>query len=218
MAAGDIQANDDDIFLHLLLSSPPLRILHISRTMNYFWPPTRPQAQWISVGPLAQFPDVGADEGNLIQPRACNAKKLPGCRIFVVPKTDPSNAAEIAIPPGAATSPSEGQDLKDQVVVFRYRDKVHAVDHQCPHNAYPLSNGTPFDIEDFGVVLSTGLTCPKHGWSFDVFTGQSDRGLYKLPVWEVQLRDVDGNPWSGSLTNSPPHGQTVWVRRRQRIG
>ncbi|KAM3512406.1 hypothetical protein MY11210_003972 [Beauveria gryllotalpidicola] len=210
--------------------------------MNYFWPPTRPQAQWIFVGPLAQFPDVGGDDGNLIQPRACNAKSLPGCRILVVPKTDPSHAAEIAIPPGAATSPSEGQDLKDQVVVFRYRDKVHAVDHvriqsetklvfcrssanslspspqQCPHNAYPLSNGTPFDIEDFGIVLSTGLTCPKHGWSFDIFTGQSDRGLYKLPVWEVQLRDVDGNPWSGSLANSPPDGQTVWVRRRQRIG
>ncbi len=97
--------------------------------MNYFWPPTRPDAQWVSVGPLAQFPDVAADDGNLIQPRACDAKSQPGCRILVVPKSDPSHSAEIAIPAGAATSPSEGQDLKDQVVVFRYRDKVHAVDH-----------------------------------------------------------------------------------------
>ncbi|EGX88741.1 Rieske [Cordyceps militaris CM01] len=189
--------------------------------MSHLWSQARPDAQWVPVGPLAHFPDVGAEDGNLIQPRNCEAdaaKSLPGCRILLIPKTDPSQAAEIAIPPGAATSPSEGQDLKDQVVVFRYRDKVHALDHQCPHNAYPLSNGTPFDIEDFGVILSAGLTCPKHGWSFDLFTGQSDRGLYKLPVWEVQLRDVDGNPWSGSLRGNPPDGQTVWVRRRQRIG
>ncbi|KAJ4159805.1 uncharacterized protein LMH87_007746 [Akanthomyces muscarius] len=199
-----------------IVTLPPKKDL---RAMNYFWPPTRPDAQWVSVGPLAQFPDVAADDGNLIQPRACDAKSQPGCRILVVPKSDPSHSAEIAIPAGAATSPSEGQDLKDQVVVFRYRDKVHAVDHQCPHNAYPLSNGTPFDIEDFGVVLSAGLTCPKHGWSFDLFTGQSDRGLYKLPVWEVQLRDVHGNPLSGSLRgNDPPDGKTVWVRRRQKIG
>ncbi|KAJ6786583.1 hypothetical protein PWT90_11051 [Aphanocladium album] len=206
--------------------------------MNYIWPPARPEAQWVPVGPLAKFPDVGADDGNLIQPRACDAEKLPGCRIVVVPKADPAKASGIAIPAGAVTSPSEGEDLKDQVVVFRYRDKVHAVDHappctniglsrltvshlplqQCPHNAYPLSNGTPFDIEDFGVVLSAGLTCPKHGWSFDLFTGQSDRGLYKLPVWEVQLRDAGGSPWSGSLRSETPDGTTVWVRRRQRIG
>ncbi|TQV92727.1 hypothetical protein V2A60_009192 [Cordyceps javanica] len=188
--------------------------------MSYFRPLMRPEAQWVPVGPLAQFPDVGVDDGNLIQSRTCNAKKSqPGCRIFLVPKTDPSQVTEIAIPAGAATSPSEGQDLKDQVVVFRYRGKVHALDHQCPHNAYPLSNGTPFDIEDFGVVLSAGLTCPKHGWSFDIFTGQSDRGLYKLPVWEVQLRDIQGIPWSGTLTDGPlDHGQTVWVRRRQKMG
>ncbi len=101
--------------------------------MNSFWPPTRPDAQWVSVGPLAQFPDVAADQGNLIQPRACDAKSLPGCRILVVPKSDPSQAAEIAIPAGAATSPTEGQDLKDQVVVFRYRDKMHALDHVSSH-------------------------------------------------------------------------------------
>ena len=105
--------------------------LHL-QTMNYFWPgSSRPEAQWIAVGPLAQFPDVGQDDGNLIQPRACDAVKQPGCRILHVPKTDPLQASEIAIPAGAATSPSEGEDLKDQVVVFRYRDKIHAVDHVC---------------------------------------------------------------------------------------
>lgn len=101
----------------------------LTPAMNYFWPPTRPDAQWVLVGPLAHFPDVADDDGNLIQPRACDAQRLPGCRIMVVPKTDPAQASEILIPAGAVTSPTEGEDLTDQVVVFRYRDKVHAVDH-----------------------------------------------------------------------------------------
>lgn len=45
---------------------------------------------------------------------------------------------------------------------------------------WPRTEGTPFDIEDFGVVLSAGITCPKHGWSFDLFTGRADRNNYML--------------------------------------
>lgn len=58
-------------------------------------------------------------------------------------------------------------------------------------------------------MLSAGITCPKHDWSFDIFSGQADRGKYKLKVWEVQLRDV-----KTSETNE----QEVLVRRKQRIG
>lgn len=59
----------------------------------------------------------------------------------------------------------------------------------------------PFDIEDFGVKLSAGITCPKHDWSFDLHTGRSDRGSYRLGVWETEVR-----------------GEEVWVRRKVRIG
>ncbi|KAJ5765960.1 uncharacterized protein N7511_003576 [Penicillium nucicola] len=112
-------------------------------------------------------------------------------------------------------------DLKDQVMVFKYKDKVHAIDHvshqkrledeadpkkQCPHSAFPLSQGSLFDIEDFGITLSTGITCPKHNWSFDIISGHADRGNYRLKVWEVQLRDCEGTD------------KEVWVRRKQRIG
>lgn len=84
--------------------------------------------------------------------------------------------------------------------------------------SYPLSNGTPFDIEDFGIVLSAGLTCPKHGWSFDIFSGMSDRGNYRLRIWEVQLRD--SKETTGTLAGARPElmGKTVWVRKKQRIG
>jgi nitrite reductase/ring-hydroxylating ferredoxin subunit len=58
-------------------------------------------------------------------------------------------------------------------------------------------------------VLSAGLTCPKHGWSFDLFSGRSDRGNYKLKIWEVQLREIDG---------AETGEKEVWVRRKPRIG
>lgn len=110
--------------------------------MNFLWPPLRPEAQWVPVGPLSQFPETGADDGNLISPRTCDAQRQPGCKILQVPKTSPSDASEVAIPIGAATSPSEGEDLKDQVVVFRYRDKVHAIDHVSDLRARTIHTST----------------------------------------------------------------------------
>ena len=85
---------------------------------------------------------------------------------------------------------------------------------QCPHSSFPLSQGNLFDIEDFGITLSAGITCPKHGWAFDIHSGVADRGNYKLKVWEVQLRDAKSS--TGGDAESPE--QEVWVRRKQRIG
>jgi nitrite reductase/ring-hydroxylating ferredoxin subunit len=88
-------------------------------------------------------------------------------------------------------------------MLFRYRNKIHAIDHNCPHRNYPLSRGSIYDIEDFGIVLSAGITCPGHGWAFDINTGQCSRGAYQLGVWETEIRPSD----SGE--------EEVWVRRRE---
>ena len=61
-------------------------------------------------------------------------------------------------------------------------------------------------------MLSAGVTCPKHGWSFDLFSGMGDRGAYKLKTWEVQLR-----PGKDALDGSTPD-EEVWVRKKQRMG
>lgn len=101
----------------------------------------------------------------------------------------------------------------------------HVALQKCPHASYPLSNGAPFDIEDFGIVLSAGLTCPKHGWSFDLFSGRADRGNYRLRLWDIQLRPigasspgkaVDGR--SAAAAGTPMQEHEVWVRRKQRMG
>ncbi|KAJ4341888.1 hypothetical protein N0V87_001553 [Didymella glomerata] len=169
---------------------------------NPFSRAPRGGAAWFNAGPVSSFPDIEADPGPVGQQRKCNDIFTPGCKVFHVPKGDATQASPVAI-----DGWKDGEtDTKDQVMVFRYGGNVAAVNHECPHSSYPLSNGTPFDIEDFGVKLSAGITCPKHDWSFDLHTGKSDRGSYKLAVWETQLRKSD----SGE--------EEVWVRRKQRIG
>jgi nitrite reductase/ring-hydroxylating ferredoxin subunit len=67
-----------------------------------------------------------------------------------------------------------------------------------------MTRSTLSDIEDFGVVLSTGITCPKHGWTFDLHTGEADVSRYKLGLYEVELRENgDGD-------------EQVWVRKKER--
>jgi nitrite reductase/ring-hydroxylating ferredoxin subunit len=52
-----------------------------------------------------------------------------------------------------------GQD----VALFMCRGKVIATNGQCPHAEGPLHEGE---------VEGTILTCPWHGWTFDLETGQ----------------------------------------------
>ncbi|TKA25603.1 hypothetical protein B0A50_05464 [Salinomyces thailandicus] len=125
----------------------------------------------------------------------------PPCRILPALSHTQSNGDE-----PHELSLQEAQDtvmLGAQILLFRYRGKVHAIDHSCPHASYPLSRGSLYDIEDFGIVLSAGVVCPKHGWSFDLHTGSSDRGKYQLGVYEVETRE-------GSK------GEEVWVRRKEK--
>ncbi|KAJ5628842.1 hypothetical protein N7490_011070 [Penicillium lividum] len=153
---------------------------------------------WHRVGLVSALPELENDDGYRMAPK---------CKAFSIPKdgsSDPKAPEEADL--------DSSIDLKDQVLVFKYKGKVHAVDHQCPHSSFPLSQGKLFDIEDFGIKLSTGLTCPKHGWSFDLFTGKGDRGNYNLKIWEIDLRE----PPSTEETSNDD--KEVWVRRKQRIG
>ncbi|EUC34946.1 hypothetical protein COCCADRAFT_35519 [Bipolaris zeicola 26-R-13] len=169
---------------------------------NPFLRPSRAQNAWFLAGLTSSYPNLD-DSMRVSEQRPCGGKFVPGCRVFHVPQDDSSKATEISIDDWK--DPDLGGNAKDQVMVFQYKGKFIAVNHECPHSSYPLSNGAPFDIEDFGVVLSSGIQCPKHDWSFDLHTGRSDRGSYKLQVWEVQQR-------------AGADGDEIWVRRKQRIG
>ncbi|MFN3661856.1 nitrite reductase small subunit NirD [Yoonia sp.] len=51
------------------------------------------------------------------------------------------------------------------VALFRTADdQVFALDDRCPHKGGPLSEG---------IVHGASVTCPLHGWVFDMTTGQA---------------------------------------------
>ncbi|KAI0025322.1 hypothetical protein F4780DRAFT_322649 [Xylariomycetidae sp. FL0641] len=187
-----------------------------------FIAPSRAGDAWFCVGPISSFPDI-TDSGaeSLYEPKPCQREdsSAPGCKVFHVPPKDSSQAQQIE---GEDMITHDGAALQDQVLVFRYKGKVHAIDNRCPHSSFPLSKGIPFDIEDFGIALSAGITCPKHGWSFDLFSGRADRSNYMLRRWEVQIRPPSGSEVqrNSGVVGGPAGGdeQEVWVRRKQRIG
>ncbi|KAB5525554.1 hypothetical protein GE09DRAFT_473998 [Coniochaeta sp. 2T2.1] len=170
--------------------------------MNFFRSASRPNTEWFPVGLASSFPDL------ISQPLICKGDKAPGCKVFHIPQEKPSAGEEVPID-------DVGVDMEDQVLVFQFRGKFHAIDHRCPHSSYPLSQGILFDVEDFGIALSAGIHCPKHNWSFDLFTGMSDRAAYRLTIWETQLREVDGEK-KDNASDKPD--KEVWVRRKPKVG
>ncbi|KAK8132074.1 hypothetical protein PG999_000247 [Apiospora kogelbergensis] len=194
---------------------------------------------WNFVGLASSFPNLDLDGKSVSERRSCNPKgSAPGCKVYLVPRASNTAGATEASEVDAAVP--DTTTLKDQVLVFQYKGKFHAVDNvsaaisapnpimslrrtkidmspnqRCPHSSYPLSRGSPFDIEDFGISLSSGISCPKHDWSFDLHTGQGDRGSYKLAIWEIDLRPVTS---STTKTETDPEDKEVWVRRKQKMG
>lgn len=68
------------------------------------------------------------------------------------------------------------------IALFRTQEGFFAVNHVCPHRGGPLGEGT---------VCGRFVTCPWHGWSFDVQTGLSAReGGHTIGTYEVR---IDGN-------------------------
>jgi hypothetical protein len=99
---------------------------------NPFRAPSRGGADWFSAGVTSSFPDVGLDEN---EPRLCGNhgenNTQPGCKVFHVPKTDTSQRTEVEIPPDDVA-----QNFTDQVLVFQYRGKFHAIDHVGQRSQY----------------------------------------------------------------------------------
>ena len=79
----------------------------LTLAMNPF---TRPNAAWHMVGLASEFPSIDDD-----------SRIVPRCRAFNIPKTnDTIEPVEDIDLPG---------ELKDQVLVFKYKGKYHAIDH-----------------------------------------------------------------------------------------
>ena len=70
-----------------------------------------------------------------------------------------------------------------QIALFNTGEGVRACDNRCPHEGYPLSEGS----------LSSDciLTCNWHNWKFNLETGDNLYGGDRLRTYPVDIRDGD---------------------------
>jgi nitrite reductase (NADH) small subunit len=65
------------------------------------------------------------------------------------------------VPPGSVVAVQAGERW---YALINVDGVLHAVDNNCPHNGGPLARG---------VLDGTVLTCPWHGWRWDVTSGRN---------------------------------------------
>ena len=70
-----------------------------------------------------------------------------------------------------------------QIALFHTVDGVRACDNRCPHEGYPLSEGS--------VSGDCILTCNWHNWKFNLETGDNLFGGDRLRTYPVEIRDGD---------------------------
>ena len=67
--------------------------------------------------------------------------------------------------------------------LFNINGVISAIDGICPHQGGPLADG-PID--------GSCVTCPWHGWQFDVNTGKTPiNSRITLPVFTVKVEGTD---------------------------
>jgi nitrite reductase/ring-hydroxylating ferredoxin subunit len=82
--------------------------------------------------------------------------------------------------------PGEAREyvVEDRIIaLFQVDGRFYALDGICPHQGGPLGRGT---------VCGGIVTCPWHGWQFDVVTGrhQANRALQQ-PGFPVKVEGQD---------------------------
>jgi nitrite reductase/ring-hydroxylating ferredoxin subunit len=71
----------------------------------------------------------------------------------------------------------------NEIVLFRTGAEIFAVENSCPHQHYSVFHQSR--LNDYAI------TCPMHGWSFDVRTGKNITGNGQLKVFEIRLEGND---------------------------
>ncbi len=79
------------------------------------------------------------------------------------------------IPPGAGRAFSVG---RYEVAVFNVGGELFALENSCPHQGGPLADGW---------LEQSLVTCPWHGWCFDVRSGKMTLGDFaRVPRFTVR--------------------------------
>ncbi|MEV4114758.1 Rieske 2Fe-2S domain-containing protein [Nonomuraea sp. NPDC049695] len=89
----------------------------------------------------------------------------------------------VRLAPAGALPPHESVTVEvdgDRIALFHTEHGFRALGGSCPHMGGPLSEG---DVGDGAV------TCPLHGWRYDLTTGERlDRRGQPVPTYPVEVR------------------------------
>jgi nitrite reductase/ring-hydroxylating ferredoxin subunit len=66
------------------------------------------------------------------------------------------------------------------IALFRWNDRVYAIEDICPHLGFPLSEG----VMQMGEVI-----CSWHGWHVNLEDGSCRRERERAKVWECEVRE-----------------------------
>lgn len=80
-----------------------------------------------------------------------------------------------------------------EIALFFIAGQFYAVQNECPHQHYSSLHE--------GILNELELTCPMHGWTFDISTGQATVGGGRLKRFAVK---VDGNDVFVEAPNPDP--------------
>ena len=79
---------------------------------------------------------------------------------------------------------------ENEIALFTIEGEVYATSNLCPHEMSPLLAAGAVDC------AARTVTCPLHGWVFDIPTGRQlapTEGSGNVPVYEVKI--ADGEVW-----------------------
>jgi nitrite reductase/ring-hydroxylating ferredoxin subunit len=69
-----------------------------------------------------------------------------------------------------------------QIALFKWDERIYAIEDLCPHLGFPLSEG----VMQFGEVI-----CSWHGWHVRLEDGTCRRERERAKVFPVELRGSD---------------------------
>lgn len=84
------------------------------------------------------------------------------------------------------------------IALFSVDGVYHAVQNDCPHQHFSA-------LHD-GILNGTEITCPMHGWTFDLASGNATIGGGKLRRYAVK---VVGN----DILIEAPDGEPDWAKK-----
>jgi len=92
--------------------------------LNVFTARSRTSDAWFFAGFTSSYPNITDSGSTVLSDRhSCKGDDIPGCKVFRVPTTNNSQAAEVNLADVVLT------ELSQQVLVFQFQSEFHAVDH-----------------------------------------------------------------------------------------